>query len=180
LYIKKDAKFSPLIIKRLIAHEVGTHMVRAENGCQQPYTIFKRGFPGYMGTEEGLAVVNEELCGVLNNQTLKVYAGRVIAVYMALTCGFREIYNHLSKNFNKETAWKITLRAKRGLADTSKPGGLTKDYLYLDGYYKVKKYIENGNDINKLYIGKIGIEHIAMVSAIENIQKPEHLPITKP
>ena len=87
-----------------------------------------------------------------------------------------ESYCGIGGCFDEEKSWRITLRAKRGLSDTSEPGGLTKDYLYLDGYYKVKKYIETGHDIKKLYVGKIAIEHVSLVDKMENIVKPRYLP----
>lgn len=175
LFIKENSHFSDKFLKRLIVHEIGTHALRAENGYTQKFTIFRRGFPGYMGTEEGLAVMNEEIHGVLNKRTLKVYAGRVIAVNMSLSHSFSDVFKYLTKFFDERTAWRITLRAKRGIADTSKPGGLTKDFLYLDGYYKVKKYLEKGNDITKLYHGKIGIEHVALVDQMD-VNAPKYLP----
>lgn len=175
LYLGEGSTFTKTFIKRLIVHEIGTHALRAENGFLKEFSIFRRGFPGYMATEEGLAVMNEELSGVLNKRTLKIYGGRTIAVDMALTKSFREVFNFLKEYFDDNTAWRITLRAKRGISDTSGPGGLTKDYLYLDGYYKVKKYIENGNDINKLYNGKIGIEHVALIDQMD-ITGPKYLP----
>ncbi len=176
IFLKKDSRFSMDFVKRLIVHEIGTHALRAENGSLQDFLIFKRGFPGYMGTEEGLAVVNEELAGVLNPFTLKVYAARAIAVNMAMNSSFVEIYNFMRQYFSEKISWRIALRAKRGLADTSKPGGLTKDHLYLDGYFKVKKYIEDGNNIKNLYVGKIGIDDVEIIKKMD-IKKPQFLPL---
>src|SRR3989338_2474325 len=129
LLIKKNEKFSKRFIERLIVHEIGTHIIRAENGLRQPYKIFSRGLPGYLMTEEGLAVVNEEIHGCLDPFTLKIYAGRILAVQRALKGSFRSTYNFLCKHFTKDTAWRLTVRAKRGLTDTSQIGGCTKDIV---------------------------------------------------
>lgn len=175
LCIKKDAFFSKEFIDRLIVHEIGTHVLRSENGRNQPFTIFWKGLPDYMATEEGLAVVNEELCGHLNQKIMRNYIGRVIAVDAGLKGSFYDVFKELSKYFIAETAFKLTMRAKRGISDTSKPGGLTKDYLYLEGYFKVKKYLEEGGDIDKLYYGKIGVEHIPLLKDIPWLKKPVYL-----
>ncbi|MGK0209148.1 MAG: hypothetical protein ACI83O_000415, partial [Patescibacteria group bacterium] len=54
LFTKKD----PL---RLGVHEIGVHALRAKNGAEQPLSIFERGLPGYLPTEEGLATYAEEI-----------------------------------------------------------------------------------------------------------------------
>jgi len=176
LLIKKNERFSKKFVERLIVHEIGTHIIRAENGFKQPYKIFARGFPGYLMTEEGLAVVHEELHGCLEPFTLKVYAGRVIAVHKSLHGSFRSTYNYLRKHFTKDIAWRLTVRAKRGLSDTSLHGGCTKDIAYLKGYLAIKKFLKNGGKIEDLYYGKIGIDDIANVKKIKGIVDPKYLP----
>lgn len=177
LRIKKNEKFSPEIVKRLIVHEIGTHIMRIENGSEQPYRIFRYGFPGYLETEEGLAVVNEELNNCLHNRTLRVYAGRVLAIDKALQSSFRETYNYMKKHFDKQLAFRLTLRAKRGLADTSQPGACTKDLVYLKGYVDIKKYIQKGGELDKLYYGKIGLQHIELMDKIPGLIHPYYLPM---
>lgn len=172
LMIRKNEKFSQDIIGRLITHEIGTHVLRSENGSIQPFKIFQRGLPGYLKTEEGLAMVMEEMNGHLNKNILSNYAGRVLAVDMAQRASFVEVFEYLSQYFDAPTSFRLTTRAKRGISDTSKPGGLTKDYLYLDGYFAVKEFIENGGDIKKLYYGRIGIEHVPLLKDIPNLKKP--------
>ncbi|MFW5645035.1 MAG: tyrosine/phenylalanine carboxypeptidase domain-containing protein, partial [Bacteroidota bacterium] len=71
-----------------------------------------------------------------------------------------EVYDEMKKYFRKEIAFKLALRAKRGISDTSEPGGCTKDHLYLKGYYEIRSFIENGGSYSDLYIGKTGLSHI--------------------
>ena len=168
IYINKNKLFSENDIKRLIVHEIGTHITRAENGKNQHYKLFYVGFPNYLITEEGLAVYNEEKAGLLTNNILKTYAGRVIAVDLALKNSFSTTYNSLLEFFSKEEAWILTLRAKRGLIDTSKAGACPKDYLYLAGLYKVKEFVRKGGSIKDLYIGKIGTEHVPLLKYFKN------------
>lgn len=176
IYVKDEFQFSHNYIRRLVIHEIGTHVLRAENGKEQPFMMFFHGFPNYLATEEGLAVVNEERFGLLNNENLKNYAARAIAVQMAMTKSFSEIYNYLLQFFKPATAFKIATRAKRGLSDTSKPGGCPKDYVYIEGYLKVKEYLANGGSINTLYTGKVGVEHAHHLVDMPNLAKPKFLP----
>ncbi len=175
--VRKDTKFPKDIVKRLIVHEIGTHVMRIENGRRQPFRIFSDGFPDYLMTEEGLAVVNEELNDCLDNRTLKAYAGRVIAIDKSLKCSFRETYNHLRKYFSKPLAFRLTARAKRGLTDTSLKGACTKDIAYLKGYLEIKKYLKKGGQLDKLYYGKIGIQHSNVVEKIPGVIHPYYLPM---
>jgi uncharacterized protein (TIGR02421 family) len=177
LLIKRSSHFSKDFIKRIVVHEIGTHITRAENGAYQPYTFFSRGFPGYLRTEEGLAVYNEEVNHCLNNAVLKMYAGRVIAIDSALTSSFAETYTLLRTSFTKNDAWRLTVRAKRGLVDSGQPGAFTKDLAYLSGYLEVKEYAESGGDMNKLYYGKIGLSNVAVLDDIPDLMRPELLPM---
>ena len=176
LELRKKERFSKHYVRRLIVHEIGTHVVRAENAADQPLKVFLHGLANYLETEEGLAVYSEYLTGVLNHSILRNYAGRVVAVNYALTHDFKSTFNHMSRWFSPKMAWKLTLRAKRGTGDTSKPGAYTKDVLYLRGYYKIKSYVNKGKDLNELYYGKIGIGDIDVVKKIPGVVKPKCLP----
>ncbi len=114
LYIKKGEMFTKKDLKRLTVHELGVHSTRAVNAKKLKYKIFFMGTAEYEVTEEGLATVIEEKEGVLEGSTLKSYAGRVIAVSMALQKSFREVYNYLCSYFSKDESYQLTMRAKRG------------------------------------------------------------------
>ena len=175
IFIKNNKTFSENFVKRLTIHEIGTHVLRAENGRRQPFALFISGFPKYLATEEGLAVVNEERFNLLNNANLKNYAGRAIGVKMAHENSFSELYQFLLKYFEPNTAFRLTLRVKRGICDTSKKGGCTKDYVYIEGYFRVKEFLKT-NSINKLYWGKIGLEHVDLIKDIPGLNPPKFLP----
>lgn len=166
IYINKNRMFSDNDIKRLMVHEIGTHVIRSEKGRQQSFNIFWIGFPDYLTTEEGLATYNEKKAGLLTNNTLKTYAGRVLAVNLSLSNSFSFTYNSLLEFFSKEEAFTITARAKRGLGNTSKPGAFTKDHVYLKGKYLIEDFVKSGGDIKKLFIGKIAVKHIPLIPKI--------------
>jgi len=177
--IKKDVNFTSHEVARLKVHEIWTHILRAENGYSQPYHIFGHGLANYVGTEEGLAVYNEEKAGLLNTTFLKIYAGRTIAVKLAQETSFWDVFSKLLSYFSPEAAYTITLRSKRGLINTVEPGGFTKDHLYLSGYFYVKGYFSNNNPPKLLYVGKVGIEDVNLIKQLleeEILQQPSKLP----
>lgn len=173
--LKKRERMQQGYVNRLKVHEIGTHAVRFENGKIQPLKIMKYGLANYLSTEEGLAMFSEEACNVSSQQIKRNYAGRVLAINYALEGSFSETYKNLLGHFTPDVAFKLTLRAKRGLSDTSEPGGLTKDYVYLKGYFDVIKYAKK-NDITDLYIGKVGINDISDLKKLDMIEAPKYLP----
>ena len=53
---------------------------------------------------------------------------------MASKMSFVELFNDIERYVDsKMSRWKFVLRLKRGLVDTSEPGGLYKDQCYLEG-----------------------------------------------
>jgi hypothetical protein len=163
--IRGDATYTLEDLKRLVVHEVDTHVLRAVNGYSQPYSIFAVGaVPSYLMTEEGLAVVNEERMGYVDVPRTRLFAGRVLAATRALRGSFREVYGELRDyGFSHDEAWVTTRRVKRGLGDTAAPGGFIKDHLYLWGRLQVEQYVLGGGDLSKLYLGKIALEHLPRV-----------------
>lgn len=173
--LRKRERMQKHYVHRLVAHEIGVHVARYENGCLQPLKLFKTGFPGYLATEEGLAMYSEEVCGVLSKSIMRNYAGRVLAVNYALEGGFNEVYSNLLEFFDKNVAYKLAVRAKRGLFDTTDAGGFTKDYVYLKGYFDVKKFAKK-SDVRDLYVGKIGVKDLSGIKKLRSIVQPKYIP----
>ncbi|GAG24501.1 unnamed protein product, partial [marine sediment metagenome] len=145
-------------LRGLAIHEVGVHVLRAANGYRQPLKIFAIGLPTYLSTEEGLSMYFEEITGNTNNEMLRNYAARVVAVDSLLRdLTFRKTFEKLkSYNFSDEQAWNLTLRAFRG-------GGYIRDHVYLEGYIQVKDFAQKKGDFKALYVGKIGIKDLTLV-----------------
>lgn len=159
--INKQRKFSKKDIPRLTVHEIGVHVLRAVNGFSQEIKLFGLSFPNYISTEEGLASYFEEKTGNSNTNMLREYSGRVLAVDSVVrNLTFRETFDLLkSYGFSDDNAWNLSLRAHRG-------GGYIKDHIYLEGYLKVKKFVNEGGDLKKLFVGKIGIEDLELVNEL--------------
>jgi uncharacterized protein (TIGR02421 family) len=170
--LKKNYKFTERKIKRLIAHEIFGHILRAECGLLQPYRIFSVGFPGYEPAEEGLALFKEKIAGLLDDQSLKGYAGRVLATHVALNYSFRKTYTLLRKFYSRDQAWNLAVRVKRGLEDTSKPGAFTKDLVYLKGLMQVSRYHAMKGSLKLLHFGKVSVEHTDILGRIPGIADP--------
>lgn len=175
LKLRSRERFQEPFVKRLIVHEIGTHVVRYENGCLQPLKMLATGTADYLPTEEGLAVYSEKKAGCSSDTQMRNYAGRVMANVYAAESGFVETYKNLVHWFGPKEAFKLALRSKRGISDTSQPGGLTKDHVYLKGYYIVKKFAKK-HDIKDLYVGKIGVDEAEMIKKMDFTVEPKYLP----
>ena len=175
VFLRKDLKISRQRLVSVIRHEIDCHVLRAENGSIQKFMIFREGFPGYLETEEGLAIY---LVNQLGLKIKRVFFPqiRAILVGMALEKSFSEIFKEALKyGFLKEDAWELCSRIKRGLKDTSRPGAFTKDAIYYSGYLKVRNFLKS-NPIEDLYYGKISIESLPDVRQIEGLKEPKLLP----
>jgi uncharacterized protein (TIGR02421 family) len=175
--VQADQRYSMMTAKRLVVHEIETHVLRAANGYEQPYGIFGAAvIPGYLATEEGLALVNEERAGYIDRPRLRVLASRVMAAHLACLYSFREIFERLLEyHLSREEAWVTVKRVKRGLDDTSKPGGYIKDHVYLWGKIKLEEFIVQGGDLAALYVGKVGLDHLDLLRGID-LRPPRYLP----
>ena len=159
IFVKKDISITQTRLDKIIAHEILTHVLTTQNGKKQPYLIFQDGMARYLETQEGMAIYNEY---ELNNIPGRTYAARnLISSYISLKYGFAEAINKLvDLGLKRNIAQRHVLRTKRGLSDTSKPGGITKQVIYTRGALKIEKFIKKGGDIRDLYIGKIDVDKI--------------------
>lgn len=159
IFVKKDISITQTRLDKIIAHEILTHVLTTQNGKKQPYLIFQDGMARYLETQEGMAIYNEY---ELNDLPGRTYAARnLISSYISLKYGFAEAINKLVElGFKRNIAQRHVLRTKRGLSDTSKPGGITKQVIYTRGALKIEKFIKKGGDIRDLYIGKIDVDKI--------------------
>lgn len=177
ILIREKATFSEDRLKGTIAHEIETHAFTAMNGALQPYKIFQRGLADYLTTEEGLAVYNQELTE--SSETIKKYwpASSVIGIYEAMKGSFTDVYQKIVElGFGAERAWRVALKAKRGLGDTSQPGAFTKDFVYYKGFKMIKAFVAKGGDLRKLYYGKINLDDLEIVKKVKGLKSPMYLP----
>ncbi len=150
-------------VAALLAHEVGTHVLTCYNGRSQPLRQFAIGLAGYDELQEGLAVLAEHLVGGLDTNRLRLLAARVVAAQAATDgADFVAVYRRLHQDhgFTGSTSYTLTTRVFRG-------GGLTKDAVYLRGLLALLTHLRSGGELEPLYRGKIGVEHIPLVDRLE-------------
>jgi hypothetical protein len=176
LRVNPLARFRPRDLRRLVAHEIDVHVVRAHNGQAQALRCFSTGLPGSLATEEGLALVAEEETGAASPGVLSRQVEVVRAIHDARRMGFRELYNDLAARQGTPLAWGICLRIKRGLADPSLPGVYAKDSVYLRGRMLVRDWLDAGNDVRQLYVGKVGLNDPVEQWIDQGWLKPGHIP----
>ncbi len=166
IHLNQKAWFAPRETRRLLVHEIDVHAVRIHNGTCLPWGIFSMGTAGYREAEEGLAVYFERQTGHLYRFQEKLYAGRCLAVYRSLSAGFAEVFEELRLYFDEETAYNIVQRVKRGIADTSRPGALTKEFHYFTGPQRVQSYLADGGSLEMLMGGKIAFKHAPVIARL--------------
>ena len=165
--VRAGSMFRPDAISRLLVHEIGVHVHRAHRGSQQPLPLLGRGLPGYLATEEGLAVWHEELAGLLDPATLRIYAARVLAADAALSAGFVEVFRLVEPLVGPESAFEIAARSKRGLEDPSRQGAHTKDHVYLRGFVEVSEHLASRpDDLAPLMTAKIGLADLPWLARL--------------
>ncbi len=161
--VARDACVAAARLDAVLAHEIGTHVVTYHNGQHQPLRLLHAGMANYEPLQEGLAVLAEFLTGQLDRERLRQLAGRVLAVHsLTQAASFTDTFRELTRRhgFAQRQAFAITLRVHRG-------GGFTKDAVYLRGLAGLLRYLGEGGDIERLYLGKIDLEQIHLIEELQ-------------
>jgi hypothetical protein len=120
-----------------------------------------------METEEGLAVIHQLL------SFPDKYAWITALYYYASWYGNTHSFSELDKELqqflsDQDRRWKMCLRVKRGIKDTSQPGAFSRNQLYFSGFVKVLRWLAaHEYDPTRLFIGKIAVEDIPLVEQID-------------
>ena len=167
MYIRIPIEYRSLSFPGVLDHEIGTHYLRRWNDSQQPWFGKKKEFHfhPHLETEEGLAILHQFL--TMEHKYLWLMALHYYAVYWGSKLTFAELFKHLAKYIDsKERRWRVCLRVKRGVKDTSVPEVFTKDQIYLKGVVKVLSWLEKNNyEAERLYVGKIAVEDVEIAEA---------------
>lgn len=157
--VNARANFRAHDLRRLVAHEVDVHVLRARNGARQPLRCFQTGLPRSLAAEEGLAMLAEQQVEGGSTAGLARQVDVLRAIHLAREHGFREVYEALLPELGAPLSWSICARVKRGLADPSAPGVYAKDSVYLLGALQVRAWLDAGGALEQLYVGKVGLDH---------------------
>jgi alpha-L-glutamate ligase-like protein/uncharacterized protein (TIGR02421 family) len=178
VYVREGAKFSEQHVESLIAHEIETHVLTAENGLHQPFELFRAGFAHYLDTQEGLAIYNQNR--VLSPHHDKRYgpARNVLALAYALEHSFADTRAYLQEElgYRPEKALTKTIDMKRGLERTEEAGGFTKGLVYFRGLSAIEGFVRDGGDLKRLYIGKVPVEDLDVIEQTPELKAPILIP----
>lgn len=154
LYIGKNIKRFQNNVDRLIAHEIESHLIQNLNirDAKNPLLVLSK----YSQSElysEGLAVYNEINTKTITKKSFDNYYYRLKAINN-LHLSFRDIFEMLhADGLSIKHSLNIAYRVKRGLSDTSRPGGFPKDSAYLLGYKAVLDFLKS-NPKKTMYFAK--------------------------
>lgn len=153
--------------RRLIAHEVGGHVLRWENARRQPIPWAQFAFGNSVPTEEGLAALVEEELDVATPSTLHRYAVRVLAVHASKTRNLLDLAFYLGALLPASEAASLALRVRRGIGSPTSTGGLTKDHGYLTGLLRSRRLATDDPDGLQLLRGtKWTIDYLPMAQVL--------------
>lgn len=183
---------SPARMIRSLAHEILGHALCATNAKAYPVYFARRNSIPALYKEEGLAVK----LGELTYQKLKgglprplrsrredfLPHLRVKATQIATHHSFSDTFVALvRRNINKDLAWELTTRVKRGLPQTALPGANYHDCLYYLGLQQINAFLKDQklkSDqvlywLNKLIQGKFDLAEFASLQ--KHYPDQEHL-----
>ena len=151
-------------IRGLIAHEIGTHVVRKMNGENSRLKLLGSGLYQYEQGEEGLATYREQ-----SAMSLHGYAGLEAYLAIGLAKGFdggglknfaqvhailTDYYQVMEKTTDthaKELAWNRCVRIFRGTSGTIPGVVFSKDIIYRHGNIRHWEAVQN-NDLAEINI----------------------------
>jgi len=172
--VNSSARITDTEVNALAHHELGVHLVTTLNARSQPLSILSLGSPVNTTTQEGLAILCEYLAGYMYVSRLKTLALRVMAVESMLKeKDFKRTFLLLKEQYNvsEELAFTVTARVYRG-------GGLTKDYLYIQGFHLMLNAYETKSDFKNLLCGKVSLKHLPVITRLIEkgfLLEPKHI-----
>jgi hypothetical protein len=154
-------------LRATLAHEIDVHINRYIHWEQSWWQIMKWWTAGYITDEEGLAVAVSRAYLPEWYEAKRLYYRYffleqwVEKDFAGLAALVRWLHGYsLARTFNE------TLRMKKWIQDTSIKHPWTlymKDKIYLDGYMRIRKWLDAWWDIETLMIGKIKISDLEYI-----------------
>ena len=167
--ISKFADFYEKEIDMILAHEIDVHVVRYVNWKKTWWRILQSGTWFYLTDEEWLAIRNSLRYTPENYEKIAMYE-KYILIKQAEENDFVSLANIIRWLHPNEWLLKIfrrTMRFKRWIQNTAFKWVWTayyKDKIYLDGYTKVKNWIDEGGNFEKMLKWKYKIEDLEYIN----------------
>lgn len=184
--LRQDATFSERDIRLLEVHEGWVHVGTTLNGLSQPVcTFLSKGPPSSTVTQEGLAILMENLAFVGHPERVRRVSNRIRAVDLAEQgANFLEVFHFFrDKNVPEQEAYSLTARVFRGSLPDGQP--FTKDVSYSKGFILVYNFIQLAvrrgklDRIPLLFCGKTTLEDMRTLNHLVEeglVQPPKFLP----
>lgn len=175
--IPENKKVAPHRLQQLIAHELMAHALTRDNGEKQQWRIFSYGFPQYIYTQEGLAVLHETWATPeLKENILYRTARDAFLVQEANRLNGKELMLLLLSLFKPNTAWQNFIKLKRGMINTNNIGSWGRETAYFIGFNQLRSLAK----IDPIfYSGRIHEPNIVVAqkyNTVANIKLP-HFPL---
>jgi hypothetical protein len=173
--IPKHRKITNQIIRRLIFHEIGTHVKRRVMGEANRLQLLSIGLNEYQTGEEGIATVREQVA--ISKFIRRSRVGQYLAICLATGIdgkprNFREVFDILETYFRykykrdglftgeekkaaQEKAWDMCVRVFRGSTCEARGVCFTKDKIYLEGNLRMWELLQKDISVaNDFSLGK--------------------------
>ena len=164
--ISKSAVFREEWLRATLAHEIDTHLVRYLNGIKSGRNIFKSWTGNYSFDEEGLAIWNGNKVLPDDYEKISLYKKYVVTNELQKFSFSKavEFVKFIYPDRSLEWIFKTVIRSKKWIIHTETTWvWYFKDKIYLDGFTKVKQWIDTGNTPEKMYKWKIKIEDLEYI-----------------
>ena len=167
--ISKSSEFYEKEIDMILAHEIDVHVVRYINGKKSWWKTLQAWTAFYLTDEEWLAIWNSFRYLPENYEKNAIYE-KYYLISQAEKADFVHLANIIRWLYPQEWLLKIfrrTMRFKRWIQNTAFKWEWTayyKDKIYLDGYNKVKNWIEEWGDFNLMLKWKYKIEDLKFIN----------------
>lgn len=164
--ISKSAIFREEWLRATLAHEIDTHLVRYLNGIKSWRNIFKSWTGHYAFDEEWLAIWNGNKVLPDDYEKISLYKKYVVTHELQKFTFSKavEFVKFIYPDRSLEWIFKTVIRSKKGIIHTENIWvWYFKDKTYLDGFIKVKQWIDTGNIPDKMYKWKIKIEDLEYI-----------------
>jgi alpha-L-glutamate ligase-like protein/uncharacterized protein (TIGR02421 family) len=178
VYLRRGATFSREHVDALVAHEIETHVLTAENGLQQPFELFRTGFAHYLDTQEGLAIFSQNRVLSVHHDKRYGPARNVLAIAFALEHSFAETRSYLEEElgYRPDKALSKAIDVKRGISRTEEAGAMSKGLVYFRGLRAIEHFLSAGGDLKRLYVGKIALEDLELIDKVPGVKAPILIP----
>ncbi len=169
-------------IRWILAHEIESHYLRKINWEKLPYFIFSTWTANYLEIDEWIAIYNQNK--FINNSNAKYYSifEKYFFTNYALTNSHSKLIKLMSDYYleNYKKVFYAINRIKRWFPSFAEEWAFMKDVVYLNGFVKVKDFLEWWWDIKELYIWKVSLEDLEEIKNsyfmkldFENLKVPE-------